>query len=230
MAEANKEWLRSLDAETPPPIIHRSQRDVVVDAFLQAIDDGTLAPGDKMVVSKLATEFGVAAATVREALAALKTLNLIEEQMNKPSRIVTPTPKWYIAMAAECAGISVVATDLGIAYATDAQREAFAAAAAQARAAWMSDSIDQFAASAAVWDLIQLLADYSKNRYIAELHEEKRHALAFGIKHLSQPRNPTMLISAVEALSVAVRMADRDEGVDIVRDLYAFVTIPFAEV
>ncbi|MFJ4222979.1 GntR family transcriptional regulator [Microbacterium sp. NPDC089695] len=229
MTDGRIEWVRGDDDGEPQPIHSLSQRDVVVDAFLAAIDNGTLAPGEKLTVSTLAKQFGVAAATVREALAALNTLNLVEEQPNRPSRIVTPTPKWYVAMAAECAGLSIAATDLGIANATDEEREAFADHAARARAAWMAPTVDQLSASAAVWDLIQLLADWSGNRHIARLHEEKRHALAFGIAHLTRPRNAKMLISAVEALSVAVRMGDRDEGVDIVRDLYAFVTVPFLE-
>ncbi|MCS3442188.1 GntR family transcriptional regulator [Microbacterium phyllosphaerae] len=223
------EWLKAIDMDPSFPIRMPSQRDSVVEEFLKAIDTGALGPGAKLTVSALAKQFGVSAATVREALASLRTLNLIEEQINKPSRIVTPTAKWYIAMAAECVGLSIAATDLGVANATTAERETFAAAAASARAAWMASELDQFSAAAAVWDLLQLLAVYSRNRYLVELHQEKRHALAFGIKHLTQPRNPAMLISAVEALSVAVRMGDRDEAVDIVRDLYAFVTVPFAD-
>lgn len=218
-----------LDAALSPRILLRSQRDMVVDALLRAVAAGHLDPGEQLTVSTLATELGVAAATMREALGVLKALNLLEERSNRPSRIVTPTAKWYVARVAECAGISAVAVDLGVAFATTEERQAFADLATRARDVWAGEGVEQFTAAGVVWDLFQFLADSSQNRYIAELHAEKRHALAFGMKHLTQPRKPATIISAVEGLSVAVAGGDRDEGVEIVRDLYAYVLLPFVE-
>lgn len=210
-------------------VLSHSQRDLIVSALLDALETGQLAAGDKLVASTLATQFDVAAATVREALIRLHSLNVVDERNNRPSCIVTPTRKWYVAIAAECAGLSVAATDLGIAGADEDQRARFAAAAAAARELWAAPHVDQFAASTAVWNLLQLLAEYSGNEHLAAMHAEKRHALAFGIRHLGHPRNTGMLVTAIEALNVAVASGDRDEGVDIVRDLYAFVTVPFLE-
>jgi len=219
----------SLEGERTGPILHRSQRDVVVSALLEGIADGTLAPGMKLTVSNLAGQLDVSSATIREALGALNALHLIDEHPNRPARVVTPTPRWYVAMAAECVGLSIAAADLGIALATPQQRADFCLCAEKSRRAWR-ESDDQYLASVSLWELIQLLANYSTNRYLADLHAQKRHALAFGLKHLSQPRNANMLIATIDALTVAVQAGDRDEGVDIVRDLYAFVIGPFVEV
>lgn len=210
------------------PIDHQSKRGSVVDAFLTAIDSQELRPGQKLTVSTLARQFGVSAATVREALATLKTLNIIEDQANRPSRVITPTSTWYVAMMAECAGLSCAATDLGIAHASEEQRSNFAAAAALVQSIYAAGASGQFATLADTWDLMQLLATFSKNRYIAHLHYEKRYALALGTRHLSRPLNLNMLLAAVDALSLAVRQCNRDEGVEIVRDLYEFVTVPYA--
>ena len=71
--------------------------------------------------------------------------------------------------------------------------------------------------------MLDLLAVFSRNRYLSALHASKRPALVLGIRSLSRPRNPAMLRSVVDVLVAAARDRDRLEATDLVRDLYTFV-------
>ena len=147
----------------------------------------------------------------------------IRDRLNRASVVVTPTPAWFVAVAAECSGLSIAAADLGIAHATEAQVTEFAARAATVRELWETDDKDQVVGAEGLWELLDLLAVFSRNRYLSALHASKRPALVLGIRSLSRPRNPAMLRSVVDVLVAAARDHDRLEATDLVRDLYTFV-------
>ncbi|WP_372984614.1 GntR family transcriptional regulator [Microbacterium sp.] len=208
--------------EQPPPVI-TSRADAVVDSLAHSIESGELAPGDPLSVTALAQRLTVAAATVRSALGTLEAMHLIEHRLNRASVVVTPTPAWFVAVAAECSGLSIAAADLGIAEATEAQIADLAERAAIVRELWASDESDQVIGAEGLWELLDLLAAFSRNRHLSALHASKRTALVLGIRSLSRPRNPAMLRSVVDALVAAARDRDRLEATDLVRDLYTFV-------
>jgi len=160
---------------------------------------------------------------VRSALGELEAMHLIDHRLNRASVVVTPTPAWFVAVAAECSGLSIAAADLGIAHATEAQVTEFAARAATVRELWETDDKDQVVGAEGLWELLDLLAVFSRNRYLSALHASKRPALVLGIRSLSRPRNPAMLRSVVDVLVAAARDRDRLEATDLVRDLYTFV-------
>lgn len=200
-----------------------SRADAVVDALTRLIAEGRLAPGDPLPVTGLTERLSVAAATVRSALGTLDAMHLIEHRLHRASVVVTPTPAWFVAVAAECAGLSVAAADLGTERATVEQIEEFAAKAAEVAALWDDVGRSQVAATKGLWELLDMLASFSRNPYLSALHASKRTALLFGIRMLSRSRNPAMLRSVVDALVTAVRERDRLEATDIVRDLYTFL-------
>ncbi|MDN3444340.1 GntR family transcriptional regulator [Microbacterium sp. APC 3901] len=208
--------------EQPLPLF-TSRADAVVDSLAHSIESGELAPGDPLSVTALVQRLNVAAGTVRSALGALEAMHLIDHRLNRASVVVTPTPAWFVAVAAECSGLSIAAADLGIAQATDAQIAEFAACAATVRELWETDDNDQVVGAEGLWELLDLLAVFSRNRYLSTLHASKRPALVLGIRSLSRPRNPAMLRSVVDALVAAARDRDRLEATDLVRDLYTFV-------
>lgn len=208
--------------EQPLPLI-TSRADAVVDSLAHSIESGELAPGDPLSVTALVQRLNVAAGTVRSALGALEAMHLIDHRLNRASVVVTPTPAWFVAVAAECSGLSIAAADLGIAQATEAQIAEFATRAATVRELWETDDNDQAVGAEGLWELLDLLAAFSRNRYLSTLHASKRPALVLGIRSLSRPRNPAMLRSVVDALVAAARDRDRLEATDLVRDLYTFV-------
>ncbi|QDE33607.1 GntR family transcriptional regulator [Microbacterium foliorum] len=208
--------------EQPLPLI-TSRADAVVDSLAHSIESGELAPGDPLSVTALVQRLNVAAGTVRSALGALEAMHLIDHRLNRASVVVTPTPAWFVAVAAECSGLSIAAADLGIAQATEAQIAEFATRAATVRELWETDDNDQAVGAEGLWELLDLLAAFSRNRYLSTLHASKRPALVLGIRSLCRPRNPAMLRSVVDALVTAARDRDRLEATDLVRDLYTFV-------
>lgn len=212
--------LAGMGAEIPQV---SSRADAVVDTLAAAIESGELRPGDSLSVAALTPRLNVSAATVRAGLGTLDAMHLIEHRRNRTSVVITPTPSWFVAVAAECSGLSVMGADLGVAQATDAQIAEFVARAGVVRALWETDDHDQIVGAEAFYALLDLLTAFSRNPYLRALHASKRTALVFGIHTLSKPRNPVMLRSVVDALVLAVRARDRLEATDIVRDLYTFV-------
>lgn len=219
---------RLLGGGGSPPVI-ASRSDAVVDALAHSIESGELSPGDALSVTALAQRLSVAAGTVRAALGALEAMHLVEHRLHRASVVITPTPAWFVAVAAECSGLSIAAADLGIARASEEEIAEFEAAAARVRSLWETDRRDQVVGAEGLWELLDLLAVFSRNRHLQALHASKRTALVLGIRSLSRPRNPAMLRSVVDALVVAARDRDRLEATDLVRDLYTFVVDGIAE-
>jgi DNA-binding GntR family transcriptional regulator len=62
-------------------------RDQIKDALLQRILQGTYAPGERIVEIRVAREFGVSQAPVREALRELEILRLIESEPFRGARV-----------------------------------------------------------------------------------------------------------------------------------------------
>lgn len=216
-------------AEPPPPIV-RTRGQAVVDSLARSIESAELAPGDPLSVTDLAQRLNVAAATVRSALSALEAMHLVEHRANRASVVVTPTAAWFVAVAAECSGLAIAGADLGIAHATPEQLDRFAERAAEVTALWMTGDQDQVVGAEGLWDLLDMLAGFSRNPYLSTLYASKRTALVFGIRSLSRSRNPAMLRSVVDALVSAAHDGDRLEATDIVRDLFIFLLDGVTEV
>lgn len=214
---------RLIGGAAPSVPLVSSRVDAVVDSLARSILTGELPPGDPLSVAALVRRLSVAAATVRAALSDLESMHLIEPRFNRASVVTTPTPAWFVAVAAECVGLSTAAADLGLAHATDAEIAAFLRRADEVAELWGHADKDQNIGAEGLWSLLDLLAEFSRNEHLRALHAAKRPALLFGIRSLSRSRNPAMLRSVVDALMVAARERDRMEAVDIVRDLYAFV-------
>lgn len=65
----------------------------VFDRVLEAIQDGTLLPGQHISDSEMAAQFGVSRTPVREAIQRLREIGLIEASSGRFTRIVDVTPK-----------------------------------------------------------------------------------------------------------------------------------------
>jgi DNA-binding GntR family transcriptional regulator len=74
-------------ARSPSAISRPTLRDQIKDALLQRILQGTYAPGDRIVEIRVAREFGVSQAPVREALRELEILRLIESEPFRGARV-----------------------------------------------------------------------------------------------------------------------------------------------
>jgi len=205
----------------PGPVPTRLES--VVEALHRKMENGELAPGAPLKVSKLAKELDAAPNTVREAISILTAQHLIEARPHKSSVVATPTEAWLAAVVAECAGLSTLAATLAIARATPEQRREFRVAAEQTMAAWRAPRLDHRAASGLTWNLFQVLASFSRNQYLEAMHAAKRPALVLGFTHLGRDHHAAMVCGAIAALVDAVDGEAQHEGADIVGDLYVYV-------
>src|SRR3954464_524924 len=62
-------------------------RDAIKERIVARILDGTYGPGERIVESAVAAEFGVSQAPVREALRDLEAMRFIESQPHKGARV-----------------------------------------------------------------------------------------------------------------------------------------------
>ncbi|WP_218974731.1 GntR family transcriptional regulator [Streptomyces sp. NP160] len=74
-------------------IVRTVLREEIKGRILERIIDGTYAPGDRIVESAIAKEFGTSQAPVREALRDLEGMHLIESQPHKGARVREITPE-----------------------------------------------------------------------------------------------------------------------------------------
>jgi DNA-binding GntR family transcriptional regulator len=76
-----------MSARSPSAVSRPTLRDQIKDALLQRILQGTYAPGERIVEIRVAREFGVSQAPVREALRELEILRLIESEPFRGARV-----------------------------------------------------------------------------------------------------------------------------------------------
>jgi DNA-binding GntR family transcriptional regulator len=87
--------LRNAPAEAPlgPLIERRVLGDAVKDRLLEWVIAGRLAPGTRLVESRIAAQLGVSAGPVREAISALATLGVVEVRPHRGAHVTAPTRK-----------------------------------------------------------------------------------------------------------------------------------------
>lgn len=76
-----------LEGDVNLPSRQASLRDAIKDRIVERIMDGTYGPGERIVESRLAAEFGVSQAPVREALRELEALRFVESQPHRGARV-----------------------------------------------------------------------------------------------------------------------------------------------
>jgi DNA-binding GntR family transcriptional regulator len=84
-------------------------RDQIKDALLQRILQGTYAPGERIVEIRVAQEFGVSQAPVREALRELEILRLIESEPFRGARVRGARPEEIVEIYPVRAALEEVA-------------------------------------------------------------------------------------------------------------------------
>lgn len=137
-------------------------RDAVKDAIVSRILDGTYRPGERVVESRLAQEFGTSQAPVREALRELEALRLIETRPHRGARVR-----------------SVTLEEIGETYPVRAALEEVAGREAASRMTdgvlvRLQDELDAMHAAAAVGDVhAHLLHDVAFHRAIVEASENR---------------------------------------------------------
>jgi DNA-binding GntR family transcriptional regulator len=69
------------------PLRRRTLRDEIKDRIVERILDGTYGPGERLVESQVAAEFGTSQAPVREALRDLEAMRFVETRPHRGARV-----------------------------------------------------------------------------------------------------------------------------------------------
>jgi DNA-binding GntR family transcriptional regulator len=69
------------------PLHRTTLRDEIKDRIVERILDGTYGPGDRIVESQVAAEFGTSQAPVREALRDLEAMRFVESKPHRGARV-----------------------------------------------------------------------------------------------------------------------------------------------
>lgn len=190
-----------------PPAGPTSVGDAVYDQILQALQEGRLAPGQRLHDEEFAAQLGVSRTPVREALLRLRELGVVEFAPARYTRvaIIDPTQTahavatWvtvYAAIAALAAGNGVPEPTL----------DAMAQAHARFRAA--CEPFDMQGLSAANADFYDLPAEHCGNPVLVRCADSVVHVVRLGLLQLPGALNPLPLHAAQAALLAALTDAD----------------------
>jgi DNA-binding GntR family transcriptional regulator len=100
-------------------------RDVVYDKMLAALRDGTLQHGERLNDDELVQWLGVSRTPIREAIAKLVDIGLVEMEANRYTRVATPSfEDWQTALRA-FSGFWEICLRWGVPGLTDKEAEEF---------------------------------------------------------------------------------------------------------
>lgn len=105
------------------PQPRRLLRDVAYDEVLAAIMDGTLEPGERLNDDELATWLQVSRTPIREAIARLHALGLVEIEANRFTRVASRDDQTYVKAAQVLAGLHRLGAELSAETLDDNSRE-----------------------------------------------------------------------------------------------------------
>jgi DNA-binding GntR family transcriptional regulator len=108
------------------PLRRTTLRDEIKDRLVQRILDGTYGPGERIVESQVATEFGTSQAPVREALRELEAMRFVETQPHRGARVRQVTTEELGQIYPVRAALEEVAGRAAAARMTDGQLSALA--------------------------------------------------------------------------------------------------------
>jgi DNA-binding GntR family transcriptional regulator len=108
----------------PPSLTRSVLREQLKERILQRILDGEYAPGDRIVESRLAREYGVSQAPVREALRDLEAMRFVASEAHRGVRVRTITEREIGEMYPVRAALEEVAGRAAAPQITDATLQA----------------------------------------------------------------------------------------------------------
>jgi DNA-binding GntR family transcriptional regulator len=108
------------------PLRRTTLRDEIKERILERILDGTYGPGERIVESQVATEFGTSQAPVREALRELEAMRFVETQPHRGARVREVTTEELIHIYPVRAALEEVAGRAAAVRMSQEQRSALA--------------------------------------------------------------------------------------------------------
>lgn len=143
-------------------------REQIKDALLQRILDGTYEPGERIIEMRVAEEFGVSQAPVREALRELEILRLVESEPFRGARVKEVHRQQILEIYPVRAALEEVAAQAAAGHLGD-RGDAMAAEVDAMRAAAADRDLHEFVRHDVAFH--RLVVEASGNRTLRELWE-----------------------------------------------------------
>lgn len=190
-----------------PPAGPTSVGDAVYDQILQALQQGRLAPGQRLHDEEFAAQLGVSRTPVREALLRLRELGVVEFAPARYTRVAiidpTQTAQAVATWVTVYAAIAALAASNGVPAPT---LDAMAQAHLRFQAA--CEPFDMPGLSAANADFYDLPATHCGNPILLRCANSVVHVVRLGLLQLPGALNPAPLHAAQAALLAALTDAD----------------------
>jgi len=156
-------------------------RDVVYEKMLAALRDGTLQHGERLNDDELVQWLGVSRTPIREAIAKLVDIGLVEMEANRYTRVATPTFDDWVTATRAMTGFFELSLRWGVPEYADEDVEALAALLDKADAA---RKVRDYGFSGAVTDIIEFAVAHSGNPLV-------QNAAVGAIERVRFTLNPT---------------------------------------
>ncbi|OII11595.1 hypothetical protein BIU97_06860 [Curtobacterium sp. MCBA15_009] len=156
-------------------------RDVVYEKMLAALRDGTLQHGERLNDDELVQWLGVSRTPIREAIAKLVDIGLVEMEANRYTRVATPTFDDWVTATRAMTGFFELSLRWGVPEYADEDVEALSALLDKADAA---RKVRDYGFSGAVTDVIEFAVAHSGNPLV-------QNAAVGAIERVRFTLNPT---------------------------------------
>ncbi|WIE65018.1 GntR family transcriptional regulator [Curtobacterium sp. MCLR17_036] len=156
-------------------------RDVVYEKMLAALRDGTLQHGERLNDDELVQWLGVSRTPIREAIAKLVDIGLVEMEANRYTRVATPTFDDWVTATRAMTGFFELSLRWGVPEYADEDVEALATLLDKADAA---RKVRDYGFSGAVTDVIEFAVAHSGNPLV-------QNAAVGAIERVRFTLNPT---------------------------------------
>ncbi|MDK3073625.1 GntR family transcriptional regulator [Sedimentitalea sp. JM2-8] len=192
------------------PINRQSLHDYVVTHLRQMIVSGTLAPGDKIDVTRLAETLDVSLTPIREGLKVLAGEKLVQLVPNKSARVAPITVEDTVKLFDVISGIEALAAELTASRITPAQLEKLEALHSDMRDfSRRGETKSYFALNKKIHDL---LVEYSGNEILGEVRSQlARRAERVRFLALASSEHRLSALQDHEDLMEALRQRKPDE-------------------
>jgi DNA-binding GntR family transcriptional regulator len=187
------------------------------------IVSGELAPGDRIIESRLASRLGIGHPTVREALVALEHQGLVVRRANQGCVVTTLTHKEVLQILQVRAQLEIFAVELVTQAGSPECLEELLAASREMKEAAQGGDVEEFYRKDLHWH--NTLWKLSDNPYLAKsLSQLMIPLLAFCmLKNLKEPGLIDMMKSAEShaAITAAIASGDTKRAIQTAREKFA---------
>lgn len=207
-----------IPSSTPTPARRQLLRDTVFEKLREAILDGTLEPGERLIDEQIEHWLGVSRTPVRDAMNELERIGLVEMSPNRYTRVALPVEEEAIEALQTLGVILGGVVRLAVPRLSDVTAGEILAQLDKAVAALRSGEVLE--ANTNVVKFFKMLTDECGNSLLIRLCEQTIDGFAFKLRHATLGQQLDFDAQADAFVALGERIAARDAvGAELVTEL-----------